>query len=288
MSTKYHGTQRAPTSSYAVCTFLNEKEELRFRNILDELRKHSIITDPKRTKEMMAEWKYSYQEEEEYEKCLCNKVIKYCHYVKHYLTGVVVGPLGSTCIEKFDQEMGAKAKAVQKAYVEAKAASTKAANAARWAVNIARVASAKAVSDEEKRKTSEAEWWMTSLAYLTDIPPCDAEWQAEQASVEAKAASAKAANAARWAVNIARVACDNANVRKAKSYESSDIRSFFGGGAVEDIGKRLVPKNFHAHQGKTLAQVWEHHRSYCDFVMRVGHVRDPVARKWFIDQQNMS
>lgn len=244
MSTKYHGTQRASPSSYAVSALLIEKEDIRFLNILNALRIHSVEKNVKRAKEMMAEWTYSYHTEEEDEKCLCNKAIKYCHYVKHYLTGVHVGPIGSTCIEKFDTklgtEMGAKAKTVQKAYVEAKAHKVAAAQAAQWAVNIARVASAKAASDAEKRKTSEAK---TSEATMSE-----AEW---------------------W-----------------ETYDARDIRSFFTGPSkpvpvVEDIGQRLVPDNFNLHQGKTLAVLWQKHRSYCNFVMEKNRVYDPDVRQWF-------
>tara|TARA_R110000787_G_scaffold120879_1_gene231766 strand:+ start:2564 stop:3184 length:621 start_codon:yes stop_codon:yes gene_type:complete len=199
---------------------------------LTVLRKHSIVKDPERSEEMLKEWKHLRHYADEGENCLCGVKITYCHLVVH-VNGTIEGPIGSTCIDRFGEEFGEQAKAIEKdckaAREKAKRARDKAIRAAREAVAIARTAATNAPANEARRKTNEARWKAT------------------------------------WAINA------DAVVSKVLS---SVLQH-------EDIGQRLVPDNFNLHQGKTLAVLWQKHRSYCNFVMEKNRVYDPDVRQWF-------
>lgn len=92
-----------------------DRGEIDFRNLLDALREHSVIQEEERWQEMLEEWKYL-QHYAEDDTCLCGKKhILYCHEVVHRDTGKVMGPIGSSCIDRFDEDFQTAAKAAEKA-----------------------------------------------------------------------------------------------------------------------------------------------------------------------------
>jgi hypothetical protein len=93
-----------------------DRGEIDFRNLLDALRVHSVIQDPEheRWEEMLKEWKH-FRHYADDDICLCGKKhIVYCHEVQHRETGMVMGPIGSKCIERFDVEVKIDAEIAEK------------------------------------------------------------------------------------------------------------------------------------------------------------------------------
>jgi hypothetical protein len=221
--------------------------------LYDEVFRHSNNTDYTDQDKTLEEWKPAGCTDDG-GRCLCGVKIVYCHTIQH-VSGKLICPIGSTCIQKFppwfteaalaEEKVIRKRRADrQKSIRDAAKACKEAAEAARWAVVVARVTAANAPANEVKRKTSEAK----------------------------KAAVRVAKEAASWAESFEYDA-------KGWLRDAQDHRT---------RGGWPVPDNFHRHQGKTLAQVWEHHRAYCEWMLEKNHVKDIEVRHWFLGQQNMS
>jgi|TARA_R110000787_G_scaffold152768_1_gene266660 hypothetical protein len=226
--------------------------EHNWKDLYDEVFRHSNNTDYDDQDKTLEEWKPAGCTDDG-GRCLCGVKIVYLHTIQH-VSGKLITPIGSTCIKKFPPWFTIDALAAERVIRNRRYACNKAIRDA----------------DEACKEAAETARWAVAVARVT------------AANAPANEVKRKTSEAKKAAVRVAKEAASWA--------ESFSIDS--QGWAIdardhETRGNWPVPDNFHAHQGKTLAQLWKKHRSYCEFVMEKNRVHDPEVRYWFREQSRM-